>query len=201
MRTSVPVRVAQYAALAGFVVFLGFPLLWLFSTAFKSPPELTKLNPTLLPTDWTLGNFATALRQNQLAGALRNSLIVAVSTAVITTVIALPAAYALARYRSKVRTISVAWILVSQVFPFILIVIPVFIVLRNLGLIAGIELQGRDGQPTHRAMQVFQRCFDAGLLIRTTGDIIALSPPLIVEEKHVDRIVETLTDAIRAEAA
>ena len=61
MRTSVPVRVAQYAALAGFVVFLGFPLLWLFSTAFKSPAELTKLDPTLFPTDWTLANFATAL--------------------------------------------------------------------------------------------------------------------------------------------
>ena len=41
MRTSTPVRIAQYAALAGFVVFLGFPLLWLFSTAFKSPFELT----------------------------------------------------------------------------------------------------------------------------------------------------------------
>lgn len=135
MRTSVPVRVLQYAALAGFVVFLGFPLLWLVSTAFKSPFELTKIEPTLFPTDWTLGNFATALRQNQLPRALLNSLIVAVATAVITTVIALPAAYALARHRSRVRTVSIGWILVSQVFPFILIVIPVFIVLRNLGLI------------------------------------------------------------------
>jgi multiple sugar transport system permease protein len=135
MRTSVPARIAQYAALAGFVVFLGFPLLWLFSTAFKSPFELTKIEPTLLPTNWTLDNFATALRQNQLPQALLNSLIVAVATAVITTLIALPAAYALARFRSKVRTVTIGWILVSQVFPFILIVIPVFIVLRNLGLI------------------------------------------------------------------
>ena len=135
MRTSKPVRVAQYAALSGFVVFLGFPLLWLFSTAFKSPAEILRLNPTVFPTDWTLSNFAAALRQNQLLPALRNSLVVAVSTAVITTVIALPAAYALARYRSRVRTVSVAWILVSQVFLFILIVIPVFIVLRNFGLI------------------------------------------------------------------
>jgi multiple sugar transport system permease protein len=135
MRTSLPVRIAQYAALAGFVVFLGFPLLWLLSTAFKSPAELTTLDPTLFPTDWTLANFATALRQNQVPQALLNSLTVAVATAVITTVIALPAAYALARFRSRVRTVSIGWILVSQVFPFILIVIPVFIVLRNLGLI------------------------------------------------------------------
>ena len=135
MKTSVPVRVFQYIALFAFVIFLGFPLFWLLSTAFKSPPELTSLNPTLLPTDWTLANFSTALRQNQLPQALVNSFIVAVSTAVITTVIALPAAYALARYRTKVRTVSVAWILISQVFPFILIVIPVFILLRNFGLI------------------------------------------------------------------
>jgi len=79
--------------------------------------------------------------------------------------------------------------------------LPNVIDIRNAGLIAGIELSPRAGQPTDRAVRVFQRCFDAGLLIRTTGDIIALSPPLIVETAHVDRIVETLGDAIRAEAA
>ena len=60
---------------------------------------------------------------------------VAVVTAIITTVVALPAAYAIARYRSSVRNVTIGWILVSQVFPFILIVIPVFIVLKQLGLI------------------------------------------------------------------
>ena len=79
--------------------------------------------------------------------------------------------------------------------------LPNVIDIRNAGLIAGIELAPRPGQATDRAVRVFQRCFDAGLLIRTTGDIIALSPPLIVETAHVDRIVETLTDAIQAEAA
>jgi len=73
--------------------------------------------------------------------------------------------------------------------------------IRNLGLVAGIELQPRAGKPTDRATRIFHRCFDAGLLIRTTGDIVALSPPLIVEQPHLDRIVETLSDAIRAEAA
>ena len=79
--------------------------------------------------------------------------------------------------------------------------LPNVIDIRNAGLIAGIELQPREGKPTQRAVQVFGRCFDDGLLIRTTGDIIALSPPLIIEHAHVDRIVETLTAAIRAEAA
>ena len=73
--------------------------------------------------------------------------------------------------------------------------------IRNLGLVAGIELAPRKGKPTDRAMAVFRRCFDAGVLIRTTGDIIALSPPLIIEKPHIDRIVDTLAQAIRAEAA
>jgi len=79
--------------------------------------------------------------------------------------------------------------------------LPNVVDIRNAGLIAGIEMQPRAGKPTDRAIRVFQRCFDNGLLIRTTGDIVALSPPLIVERGHVDRIVETLGEAIRAEAA
>ena len=75
---------------------------------------------------------------------------------------------------------------------------PGVIDIRNTGLIAGIELQPRPGKPTERAMAIFQRCFDAGLLIRTTADIIALSPPLIIERQHVDQIVDTIDDALRA---
>ena len=79
--------------------------------------------------------------------------------------------------------------------------LPNVIDIRGIGLLAGIELQPREGQPTQRAVDVFARCFDAGVLVRTTGDIVALSPPLIVERPQIDRIVETLGDAIRAEAA
>jgi beta-alanine--pyruvate transaminase len=79
--------------------------------------------------------------------------------------------------------------------------LPNVIDIRNYGLVAGIELQGRAGKPTDRAVRIFHRCFDAGVLIRTTGDIIALSPPLIVEKPHVDRIFTTIGEAIRAEAA
>jgi beta-alanine--pyruvate transaminase len=79
--------------------------------------------------------------------------------------------------------------------------LPNVIDVRNMGLVAGMELQPRPGAPTDRAMRVFQRCFDNGVLIRTTGDIIALSPPLIIEKPHVDRIFSVLADAVRAEAA
>ncbi len=78
---------------------------------------------------------------------------------------------------------------------------PNVIDIRNMGLVGGIELQPRAGKPGDRAMRVFHRCFDAGVLTRVTGDIIALSPPLIVEEPHLARMVETVGQAIRAEAA
>ncbi len=78
---------------------------------------------------------------------------------------------------------------------------PNVIDIRNLGLVAGIEMQPRAGKPTDRATKVFQRCFDTGLLTRTTGDTVALSPPLVFERGHVDRMVDLLGAAIRAEAA
>jgi beta-alanine--pyruvate transaminase len=79
--------------------------------------------------------------------------------------------------------------------------LPNVIDVRNMGLVAGVELQPRPGKPTERATSIFHRCFDAGVLIRTTGDIVALSPPLIIEQPHIDRLFGTLADAIRAEAA
>ncbi len=69
--------------------------------------------------------------------------------------------------------------------------------LRNLGLIGAIELEPIPGKPTARAFDAFLRCYEAGLLIRTTGDIIALSPPLIAEKSEIDRIFETLARVLR----
>ncbi len=78
--------------------------------------------------------------------------------------------------------------------------LPNVIDVRNFGLVAGIELAPIAGEPTKRAFNVFLDCWDQGLLIRTTGDIIALSPPLIIERSHIERIVETLAAAIKRAA-
>jgi beta-alanine--pyruvate transaminase len=72
--------------------------------------------------------------------------------------------------------------------------------IRNLGLVAGIELEPRAGAPGARATEIFHRCLDAGLLIRVTGDIIALSPPLIVSEDQIDRIFAQIADTLEATA-
>ena len=74
---------------------------------------------------------------------------------------------------------------------------PHVIDVRNMGLVAGIELDPIPGKPTARAFEVFQRCYDKGVLIRTTGDIIALSPPLVISKPQIDELVGTLGGVLR----
>jgi beta-alanine--pyruvate transaminase len=73
---------------------------------------------------------------------------------------------------------------------------PHVIDIRNMGLIAGIELEPIAGEPTKRAFTAFLDAYDKGVLIRTTGDIIALSPPLIIEKSHIDTLFGTLRDIL-----
>ncbi|CAM2166537.1 Omega-aminotransferase [Paraburkholderia sacchari] len=68
--------------------------------------------------------------------------------------------------------------------------------IRNLGLVAGIELDSRDGAPGARAYEVFVKCFEAGVLIRFTGDILAFSPPLIVTEEEIERLFGTVREVL-----
>lgn len=127
-------RGLQYVAVLVFMVFLAFPLLFLFTTAFKTQQELQSPDPQLLPAQWNLDNFAGAIERANLVQAAGNSLIVALVTTIIVTAISLPAAYALARFRTRLRKVATAWILLSQVFPFILIIIPLYLMLQPLGL-------------------------------------------------------------------
>ena len=78
--------------------------------------------------------------------------------------------------------------------------VPYVIDVRNIGLVGGIELQPIAGQPGKRAFDAFLECWERGVLIRTTGDTIALSPPLIVESSHIDQMVSTIADVLRTNA-
>jgi multiple sugar transport system permease protein len=128
-------RTGQYLALLCYLVFLAFPLLWLLSTAFKSPRELGSVDPTWLPRHPTLGNFRSALDEQPLLHSALNSLLVAAVAAAVSVALAVPAAYVMARFKSAVSRLGTGWILVSQMFPFVLIIIPLFLVLKNLHLI------------------------------------------------------------------
>ncbi|MGN6549463.1 MAG: aspartate aminotransferase family protein [Pararhizobium sp.] len=68
--------------------------------------------------------------------------------------------------------------------------------IRNIGLIGAIELEPIAGAPTKRAFSAFVKAFEKGCLIRTTGDIIALSPPLIIEKHHIDELMGTIRDVL-----
>jgi beta-alanine--pyruvate transaminase len=77
---------------------------------------------------------------------------------------------------------------------------PHVIDIRNLGLVAGIELAARDGKVGARGMDIHVDCFRNGLLVRVTGDIIALSPPLIIEKPQIDRIVDGIRTSLQRTA-
>ncbi|CAL9397925.1 Diacetylchitobiose uptake system permease protein DasC [Streptomyces sp. enrichment culture] len=135
MRTSNRARAGQYTALLAYLVFLAFPFLWLISTAFKPPRELASPHPTWIPRDPTLANFRQAFDEQPLLRAGLNSLLAALAAALIAVVIATPMAYAMTRHRSRLTKAVTGWVVVSQAFPFVLLIIPLFLVLKNLRLI------------------------------------------------------------------
>ncbi|HYS14408.1 MAG TPA: aspartate aminotransferase family protein [Burkholderiaceae bacterium] len=69
--------------------------------------------------------------------------------------------------------------------------------IRNIGLVGGVELEPRAGAPGRRAVDAHIKCFEAGVLVRFTADILALSPPLIIERAQIERIVETIRTVLK----
>lgn len=68
--------------------------------------------------------------------------------------------------------------------------------IRNLGLVAGVELESRPGQPGARAYEAFLKCLERGVLVRYTGDILAFSPPLIISEAEIDQLFDTVRQVL-----
>ncbi|MFF4500839.1 carbohydrate ABC transporter permease [Streptomyces sp. NPDC001401] len=143
MRTRTTTRIGQYAALLAYLVFIAFPFLWLLSTAFKSPRELGSLHPTWIPRHPTLDNFRQAFDEQPLLHAALNSLLAAAGAAIVAVLVATPLAYVMARRRTALTRAATGWVIVSQAFPLVLVIIPLFLVLKNLRLInslAGLTL-------------------------------------------------------------
>jgi len=75
--------------------------------------------------------------------------------------------------------------------------LPHVIDLRSIGLVAGIELESIAGKPGARAYSAFKKAFADGILIRVTGDIIALSPPLVLSKQHIDELFGKLANVLK----
>ncbi|MFD7159488.1 carbohydrate ABC transporter permease [Kribbella sp. NPDC059898] len=134
MRTRPATRALQYVAVLAYLIFLGFPLLWLISSSLKSPQEFAGITPSILPKHPSFSNYSDALSEQGLVRGLGNSLQISIYSTILVLIVALPVSYALARFRSRLRPLTNGWILVNQVFPVILIVIPLFMILRPLHL-------------------------------------------------------------------
>lgn len=133
-RRTVSSHLATHAGLLAYVLFLAFPLLWMVSTSFKSTDELYSGIVTLIPRMPTLEQYRTALTEGMLLRSIWNSILVGVLATVATIAMALPSAYALARYKSVLNKAVLGWILVTQIFPVILVMIPLYLILRSLTL-------------------------------------------------------------------
>jgi multiple sugar transport system permease protein len=121
------------AALIGF--FLFFPIYWLGISAFKGNAELYRIVPTLWPQDPTLANFVTAFTRGNLLLHLKNSLLVSGSAAAINSILAMYAGYSFAKFRYPGRRAVMLLLLSAQVFPFGLLLISLYPMMTDLGLI------------------------------------------------------------------
>ncbi len=128
------------AGMIFFAAFALFPFAYMISGSFKTLTEIMSGFPSLLPSNPTLENYHYALFGNDLVQTsyplnVRNSLAIAVMTVALVMVISLPAALALARYRSWWTTLLSGWVRVAQVVGGIIVIIPLYIILRDLHLV------------------------------------------------------------------
>jgi N,N'-diacetylchitobiose transport system permease protein len=119
----------------GLLVFLasGFPVYWMLNTAFKPAKDAIDPDPSLFPTGFTLDNFSRALDIADFWGPVGRSLIVSLSVVAIGIVIGLLAALAISRFAFRGRKIVIVGILAVQMVPLVAMIIPVFLLLNDLG--------------------------------------------------------------------
>lgn len=125
-----------YIMLAVLFVFAFFPTFWLLSTSFKPNAEAFATPPTWVPRTFTLENYVSQLRDRTgFATYFRNSIYVSTATAAVTILLSIPAGYAFARLRFRLKRLLLTVILASQMFPLVIIVIALYTLYRRIGLL------------------------------------------------------------------
>ena len=132
--TSAVVTGAAHGALLLFMTFLVFPLVWMVSTSFKPTQEIFSGIVSLLPETTSLEHYRTVFQEQKILSSMVNSFYVGIFSTVLVVLIALPGAYALARYSTRWNNVALGWILGSQIFPVILVLIPLYLLLRMMFL-------------------------------------------------------------------
>ena len=127
-------RVVLWALLVAAVVLYGFPFLYLLLTSFKTPLDAIAVPPTVLPGVWTLDNYVSALSREGVPAALINSVVTAVLSTALSLVLAVPAAYAITRFRTPSGRVFILAALVTRMVPTIAVGAPLIEVMRSIGL-------------------------------------------------------------------
>jgi multiple sugar transport system permease protein len=117
-----------------FIIFLLFPLIWVLASSLKTTQEIYSGSPTIFPQHISFEHYFSVISGQQVFRSMWNSIIVGVLSTILVVLVAVPSAYAMVRYKSIINNALLGWILVSQIFPVILIMIPLYMVLRNIGL-------------------------------------------------------------------
>ncbi len=126
-----------YLTLGVFSIFCLFPFLWMLDTAFKPLEEVRSLAPSLLIINPTLDNFRHVLVQSQFVAYFRNSAIVAAFSTLVTLLVSTFSSYALSRWPTFLASRSVgAALLVSQMIPGVLLLVPIYMLMRKLDLLS-----------------------------------------------------------------
>jgi multiple sugar transport system permease protein len=119
--------------LIGFYLF--FPIYWMVTSSFKANGELYQVIPTWYPHEFTFAHYWSAIAESKLLVYLGNSLITSGSSALINTVLAVYAGYSFAKYRYFGRQPIMLFMLSAQMFPFGLLLISIYPLMTNLGLL------------------------------------------------------------------
>jgi N,N'-diacetylchitobiose transport system permease protein len=128
-------RLPLHAAAALTVVVCLFPVYWMVTTAFKPSTDIQSYDPRLVPSAWTFEHFRTAVGADGFALFWRNSLLVTLSAVLLALLVALGAAYAVARMRWRGRRQFMLAVFVAQLAPWESLVIPVYIISRDTGML------------------------------------------------------------------
>lgn len=127
-------RILLWALLALALVLYGFPFLYLLLTSFKTPLEAISVPPSVMPSVWTLENYVSALTREGVPAALINSVVTALISTVLSLALAVPAAYAITRFRTPSGRVFILASLVTRMVPTIAVGAPLVGIMRNIGL-------------------------------------------------------------------
>jgi multiple sugar transport system permease protein len=126
---------ARYSALVMTIVITVFPLVWLLLTSLRSSADLFALPVHVIPQSVTTAQYINIFRQYSLADYVWNTIVVSLTTVVFVTLLALPCAYAMARFRLPGQKVILALLLVMRMIPIIALAIPLFAVFSSLDLL------------------------------------------------------------------